>query len=91
MMPLGPVSEKRYAPNFKTKIFYAEGGSKRLLKGFVTIYKTTRHHTSENHNYIFTSVKTLISFMVKYRNTEPIVTTNMVLAGKLEVEAASGK
>jgi hypothetical protein len=29
--------------------------------------------------------------MVKYRNTEPIVTTNMVLAGKLEVEAASGK
>jgi hypothetical protein len=49
-MPLGPVSEERDVSIFRIKIFHAEGGGKRLLKGFVTTYKTTRHHTSEIHD-----------------------------------------
>jgi hypothetical protein len=37
MLPLGPVSGDRGASVFKIKIFYPEGGRKRLLKGLVTI------------------------------------------------------
>jgi hypothetical protein len=50
MMPLDSLSEESDVSIFRIEIFHAEGGGKRLLKGFVTTYKTTRHHISENHN-----------------------------------------